>query len=381
MEGWAMRVLVIGAGVVGLTTAITLQDAGHDVVIWADKAPGESTSSKAAALWEPFQPQMAGGRASPEALAYQRDVLAWGAFAYGQFESELSDAPSDARGVKRVRVLELKRNDDPPWWSGGELGERLRLTAVPTADLMRDTGPYAARSYTLDSIVVDMSRYLAYLEARFTEGQPERLVASHHVTGLTAITGFDAVVNCAGLGARDLAGGEDRMYALRGQIVRLRRTDLPVIAVAGAPISVFLDGDQEAVDAGGLTYLVARFDDIVLGGTYERLDRAAERGADAAWSSATRRGILSRCADALAALGAGDAPLTADLRRYAASDGLPAEARDDGGLRPFRDPIRVERDDDLPGGARLVHNYGHGGAGVTLSWGCAQRVRELLGSR
>ena len=35
--------------------------------------------------------------------------------------------------------------------------------------------------------------------------------------------------------------------------------------------------------------------------------------------------------------------------------------------------VRVERE------GHVVHCYGHGGAGVTLSWGCADEVVELLG--
>lgn len=46
--------------------------------------------------------------------------------------------------------------------------------------------------------------------------------------------------------------------------------------------------------------------------------------------------------------------------------------------RPTREPVRVEAD-RLPDGTPLVHNYGHGGAGVTLSWGCAVEVEGLLG--
>lgn len=374
MEGCALKVLVIGSGVIGLTTAITLQEAGHEVTIWADRPASGTTSSKAAALWEPFQPQIASREASAGALAHQRDVLAWGAHAYQTFLSELGDE----RGVKRVRVLEIKRNDNQPWWSSGALGDDLRLSAVPTPAALRDAGPYAAYSYTFDSIVIDMSRYLAYLEARFTAGQPEPHILSRHVADLAAISGFDAVVNCAGLGARALLGGDDRLYARRGQIVRLKRADLPPIEVAGERIEVFLDGDQEAIDAGEFTYLVARFDNLVLGGSYDKLDSAEQQDANSAWSARVRQGILRRNARLLTALGAGDAPLTADLRRYAASDELPDGARDDGGLRPFRDPIRLERGADLPGSARLIHNYGHGGAGVTLSWGCAQRVLAEL---
>jgi D-amino-acid oxidase len=45
------------------------------------------------------------------------------------------------------------------------------------------------------------------------------------------------------------------------------------------------------------------------------------------------------------------------------------------GLRPWRPEVRLEM--ETVGGAAVIHNYGHGGAGVTLSWGCADRVVEL----
>ena len=47
------------------------------------------------------------------------------------------------------------------------------------------------------------------------------------------------------------------------------------------------------------------------------------------------------------------------------------------GLRPFRrSGLRLERD-HLRDGRTVIHNYGHGGAGFTLSWACAREVLEL----
>ena len=44
------------------------------------------------------------------------------------------------------------------------------------------------------------------------------------------------------------------------------------------------------------------------------------------------------------------------------------------GLRPFRaESVRLEH----VSGTAIIHNYGHGGAGVTFSWGCAGEVAEL----
>ncbi len=49
------------------------------------------------------------------------------------------------------------------------------------------------------------------------------------------------------------------------------------------------------------------------------------------------------------------------------------------GLRPYRrGSVRLEAE---LGDPLLVHNYGHGGSGFTLSWGCAQEVLEMIGSR
>jgi D-amino-acid oxidase len=47
------------------------------------------------------------------------------------------------------------------------------------------------------------------------------------------------------------------------------------------------------------------------------------------------------------------------------------------GLRPGRPEVRLKRE-NLGNGAPCIHNYGHGGSGVTLSWGCAEEVMELV---
>src|SRR5262245_16058500 len=49
------------------------------------------------------------------------------------------------------------------------------------------------------------------------------------------------------------------------------------------------------------------------------------------------------------------------------------------GVRPFRTgSYRLETDQNTIPGKLLVHNYGHGGAGITMSWGCAEIVRDII---
>jgi D-amino-acid oxidase len=98
-------------------------------------------------------------------------------------------------------------------------------------------------------------------------------------------------------------------------------------------------------------YAVPRSSDCLFGGTNAVSER---RDADAAETAA----ILRECVRVL---------------------GIPAPAaiREAVGLRPFRKTgIRVEKA-RLRDGRSVVHNYGHGGSGFTLSWGCAREVLEL----
>jgi D-amino-acid oxidase len=134
--------------------------------------------------------------------------------------------------------------------------------------------------------------------------------------------GADLVVNCAGLGARELIG-DHALYPVRGQIVRVTNP--------GLTLSV-----RDEQHPGGRAYVHPRRDDCILGGTLDegRWDTTVDMAVGAA--------IIERCWDLVPAL---------------------------------RDARVLEQ---LSSGARVIHNYGHGGAGVTLSWGCAREVVSLI---
>jgi D-amino-acid oxidase len=297
-----MRAIVVGAGVVGLTTAVRLREAGVEADVVGREAPHETTSAVAAALWYPYR-----------ALPVDR-VTAWSAATYEHL-ARLAGVPGS--GVHMRSGTELMAPDAPdPWWRD----------AVPdlrrTVDGLRFSAP-----------AVDMSVHLPWLAAR--------LRALGGSIRQATVAGFDevradAVVNCAGLGARELAG-DDSLVAVRGQVVR----------VAAPGIEEWL---LDQSDPARLIYVVPRERDVVLGGT------ADEGSEDRTPDQATTAAILERCAAALPALR--DAPVL----------GVAV------GLRPARPEVRLETE------GRVVHCYGHGGAGVTLAWGCAVEVAALLGS-
>ena len=297
-----MRAIVVGAGVAGLTTAVRLREAGIEADVVARDEPLETTSAVAAALWYPYR-----------ALPIER-VTAWSAQTYAALAGLAGVAGS---GVRMLAGTELLAPDAPdPWWREAVPGlER-------TGEGLRFVAP-----------AVDMSAHLPWLADRLRAlgGAIERRA----VASLDELEA-DAVVNCAGLGARELAG-DASLSAVRGQVVR--------VAAPGVREWLLDQSDPER-----LVYVVPRMNDVVLGGT------AQEGAEDLAPDPATTEAIRARCAALVPALR--DAPVVAVAV----------------GLRPARPAVRLEAE------GRVVHNYGHGGAGVTLAWGCAGEVAALLGA-
>lgn len=297
--------VVVGAGVVGLTCAVRLLEAGHRVDVVARDLPLETTSAVAAALWYPY-------RALP-----QERVTAWAATTYA-----VLDALADTEPEAGVRVLEgtevLAVRTPDPWWRAA-VPSLARETALPDG---------WADGWTFRAPVVDTGTHLPWLAGRVAElgGTLTRMA----LTSLPRPDGL--VVDCAGLGARLLAGDRS-VVPVRGQVVHVEQWGL----------------DRWWLDAAGPTYVVPRGDVVVVGGTDE------EGGWDRTPDPGTAARLLARAQRLVPALAG---------RRV---------VRHRVGLRPVRPAVRVERVGDV------VHCYGHGGAGVTLAWGCAEEVVALAG--
>ena len=310
--------LVIGAGVMGLSAAIRLQEAGLRVRVWTADPPAATTSAVAAALWYPFR-------------AYPADRVAeWGQRTFAEL-ARLAGDP--ATSVRMVPGVELWRHPvpDPPWAGSIPGVRRIAPHELPAG---------YADGHTVAVPVARMDRYLAYLADRFAAGGGRLELRTVAVLARAAEVA-PLVVNCSGLGARTLAG-DDTLSPIRGQVVRVENPGIERFWL-----------DDEHPD--GLTYIVPRGEDCILGGTAD----------DGEWNTtpnpATAAAIIRRCA--------------ALEPRLAGARILEHRV----GLRPGRPSVRLEAE-PLPNAALVIHCYGHGGAGVTLSWGCADEVATLATS-
>jgi len=317
----AVDAVVVGAGVVGLTTAISLAEAGLATRIVAAEPPSRVTSAAAGAIWGPV-------RCGPADRCYEwartgLDVL-----------GALTEEPS--AGVHQLSGRELSATGaTPPGWLNLLPGTRL---------LGQDELPGGYTSgWAYTAPVVNMPAYLEYLLGWF-----EDLGGRVGYETVASLSGLDApvVVNCTGIGARSLVPDET-VVPVRGQVV---------VAENPGITEFYLDHGDGGAD---YVYLIPHADLVVLGGT------AHEGAAD--W--APRPEVSQRI-----------------LRDTAAAFPRLRSARvvtERVGLRPVRPEVRLELDEfpggvGVPAGRVLWHNYGHGGAGVTLSWGCARELTEAV---
>jgi D-amino-acid oxidase len=309
-------VQVLGAGVAGLTTAITLAEAGVRVSVRTASPPGATTSVAAGAVWGPVT-------CGPPGRVY--DWARTGLAVFRELEAD------PATGIRSRRGRELSRLPaEPPSW----------LDLLDELEFCRDDElpPGFVTGWWYTAPVIAMPVYLEYLTARVERAGVK--IDVNPLTSLTEVTddaqGAPVVVNCTGAAARHLVP-DPAVHPIRGQVV--------VIANPGIE-EFYTDHSKMPPD---VSYLFPHQDTVVLGGTM----------ADGDWDTEPRPEVAERIvADcALIEPRVRDAPVL--THRV--------------GLRPARPEVRLEAE-PLDGGRVLWHNYGHGGAGVTLSWGCAREL-------
>jgi len=333
-------VLVVGAGVSGLSSAICLLDAGLTVTIYAAAPPHLTTSAVAGALW------------GPHLVGLDDRVTRWA----GQTLDRLRELAADpAAGIRETAGLAATLDNPqagqpqagPPQAGQPQAGppEPEPPGFLAGVGALRRCGPESLprpylSGWRYTAPVVAMPAYLDYLLG-LVLGKGGELHLGRPLRDLGEAAGHCAapvIVNCAGAGARDLVP-DAALIPVRGQVVVVANPGLTEFFVGELPIR------DEAV------YFFPHGPTMVLGGTEHEGD------ASTLPDPATAARIVARCA--------GVEPRLA---------GVPVLAHRVG-TRPVRPAVRLEAQ-QIAGRRLLIHNYGHGGAGVTLSWGCAQAVAD-----
>ncbi len=318
-------VLVIGAGVIGLTTAICLAEAGVSTAIATSEPPQQTTSAVAGAVW------------GPHLVGLDDRVPRWAGVTLARFD-EFSAPGLGANAldgiVRSAHGIAARREDtgEPPDFAAG-----AAVSACQPAEI-----PAGYRSaWRVSAPIVAMPEYLDYLVQRYGRAGgaapfPAKIGTLNDARALAPSA--RVIVNCTGCGARDLVP-DPEVTPVRGQTV----------VTTNPGITEFFVGI--AADPAELTYLFPHGDVVVLGGTEQRGNWSREP------DPATAAQILASCI-----------AVRPELR------GATVLAHRVG-LRPARPSVRLAA--ELVDGVTFVHNYGHGGAGVTLSWGCAEDAAAL----
>jgi D-amino-acid oxidase len=305
--------VVVGAGVIGLTSAIVLAEHGLDVRVRTAAPPQQTTSRAASAMWG-------------STFAGPADDVARWAVATLERLRALADDPESGVHVTRGMLAARSGDEGPP------------PLLFPGVDITRrDDVPAGFRAaFAIDVPLVDMPRHLDYLL--------ERLQDAGGVLEVRPLRALDeaaadapVVVNCSGVGARALVP-DPAVRSMRGQHVVVENPGLEEFFM------------EEPAPRWACWF--PHGDHVVLGGSVE----------EDAWSLEPDLALADEIVERCAAI----EPRLAGARVI--------EHRV--GLRPARPDVRVEA--EVLGAARCVHNYGHGGTGVGLAWGCARDVLALV---
>lgn len=370
------HILIVGGGVTGLVTAWTLLDKGFHVTVlareWASYGTSQRlTSQIAGALWE-FPPAVCGQHT--DAISLQNSKR-WCMVAY-----HIWDAMAASKTLSEQAGVRMKPADFffpvPVEQDPAQRSKMLEIIASGVRGFRRDPAIITERHINTAYGAVDAYEHLAPIID--TDVSMQFLMDLVKAKGAKLITrtitgdlldqevalrkefGADVIINATGLAGTELAGDES-CYPIRGGLIRVINDGREFPKVEAA-LTITADAVH---DASEIVFLVPRNDNILLiGGIAEsHVDKL-----DLTLESPILKRMRARCEAFLPG-----------LKKARLDPDYPLAQ----GLRPFRQRnVRVERE-LRPARAglapsRIVHTYGQGGAGWSLSFGCAGDVAALV---
>lgn len=307
------QIAIVGAGVSGLSCAWLLSKNGYDINIFAKAFSPDITSNRAAAFWFPYH------------IRNDKRGIDWCSVSYDYYKQFSEDTTTGISIKKLIKVLRKGVEDEEPVWIDFMPENTCRL--MDASELDNDIG----LGYEIKVPLIETQIFLPWLSNELIKKgvlfYQKEIESLHELT-----SNYAAVINCTGLGAQKICNDRN-IIPVRGQVALLEPLE---------DFDIYLDNEMPL-------YIVPRKDAMIIGGTYEENVYIKETEPD------TIKKLLENAYSVFP-----------ELKRNRVIG-------DWAGLRPFRNEVRVEQEI----ATNIIHNYGHGGSGFTLAFGCAKEVCTL----
>jgi len=360
------RILVIGAGVAGLTTAYLLLEKGYEVTIVSKEFPSTNrlpqiASEAAGAYHVPHQ--MLTGHPSASQDVAAKLLKKWSVYGGQRYLSLCNDPANTGICLREFVFLRDKKMDSTTLAQYKQMRSFRHSMSLIKEKGLSDLSEKIKDVFSVVLPVIDSPQFLTWLMREcFRKGAQMiqcsiRGLLTEQVQALKLAYGVQFIVNCSGLGSIDLAGDKE-LFPARGGILKVKNDGslFPKIdfCVKGCGMSHGLDEDGQEIFSP--PYIFARGKDHLLLGSFVQRNRADH---NLSLAAPYVQKMLQHCKELcprLHALRDSDVQVTV-------------------GIRPGREWVRLEQDSDVPS---LFHNYGHYKWGMTLCWGTAADIVHLI---